>query len=74
MRKTDAIAHFGKQAAIAAKLNLSRAAVSNWGDVVPLESARALEILSEGKCRVDESLYPAIERATAEMSTKQSAA
>lgn len=72
MKSKHAIRHFGTQAAVAAVLGLSRAAVNKWADVVPLESARALEILTGGDLKVDESLYPALLRA--ERITEQQAA
>lgn len=68
MRKSSALAHFGTQAAVADALDISRAAVSKWGEVVPFESATALEILTDGAIRVDPTLYPAIQRANKSMS------
>jgi len=36
MKKKAAIKHFGSGAAVARELNISRAAVSKWADIVPL--------------------------------------
>ncbi len=67
MRKSVAVKHFGTEAAVAAALEISRAAVNKWGDVVPLESATALETLSHGAVKVERSMYPAIARADREV-------
>lgn len=67
MRKVDAVKHFGSEAAVAAALEISRAAVNKWGEVVPLESATALETLTHGQISVDRALYPAIARADREV-------
>jgi hypothetical protein len=63
MRTSSAIDHFRTQSAISRALGISPAAVSKWGDVVPLESALALEILTAGHLAVDRSLYPGLARA-----------
>lgn len=63
MRKSAVLKHFGTQAAVAEILGISRAAVNKWGKTVPLESATALEILTEGAVKVDESMYPMLQRA-----------
>ena len=58
MFKRDAIAHFGSQADIVQALGtISKSAVSQWGDIVPLRSAMELERLSEGKLKVDLDQY-----------------
>jgi hypothetical protein len=63
MRKSAAIAHYGSPAAIAKVLGISRTAVHNWGERVPLASARALEILTGAALFVDESMYEELARA-----------
>lgn len=63
MRTQDALQHFQTKAAITRALGISSAAVTQWGDVVPLESALALEILTAGQLAVDRSLYPGLARA-----------
>ena len=51
------ISHFGSRVAVARKLNISRAAVSKWGPVVPEGSAYKIESLTAGELKVDPSLY-----------------
>jgi len=63
MLTSDAITHFGSRSAIAAALQISRTAVWKWGDVVPVESAKALEIRTQGVLHVDWSRYDATRRA-----------
>lgn len=64
MRKADVLSFFdGNQSAVARALHISRASVNGWPAVVPLEPARALEILTRKKLRVDESLYPRLKLA-----------
>ena len=66
MRTSDAINHFQSKAAIARTLGISSAAVSKWGESVPVESAKALEIRTNGVLRVDWALYGATRRALLE--------
>lgn len=63
MQTQDAIRYFGNQSAIARALDISAAAVSKWGEVVPLESALALEILTARRLRCDRTQYPNLARA-----------
>ncbi len=63
MKTSDAIQHFHSKAAIARTLGVSSAAVTQWGPVVPLESALSLEILTGGALAVDRTLYPSLARA-----------
>lgn len=63
MLTKNAIAYFGTQAEICRTLEISSAAIAKWGEVVPLESALALEILTAQKLPVDRSLYPKLARA-----------
>lgn len=62
MRKAEVLAYYdGNQSSVARALHITRASVNGWPAIVPLEPARALEILtskSKRKLRVDESLYP----------------
>jgi transcriptional repressor of cell division inhibition gene dicB len=74
MRKDDAIAFFdGNQSAVARAIGVTRATVNNWPPVIPYEPARALEIATEGKLRVRESLYPRLRKAR-QILSRQSAA
>lgn len=58
MKKTAAIAHFGSAKALADALEISKGAVSQWDDAVPEGSAYKLQVITGGKLRVDESMYP----------------
>jgi DNA-binding transcriptional regulator YdaS (Cro superfamily) len=63
MLTQDAVRYFGNQSAIARALDISAAAVSKWGEIVPLESALALEILSGRRLRCERTRYPNLARA-----------
>ncbi len=52
MKKKTAIKHFGSGAEIARRLNITRAAVSAWPDVVPLKYVWELRQQSGGKLAV----------------------
>lgn len=71
MRKDSALKHFGTAANVARSLHISPAAVSKWDEVVPVESAKALEIRTNGALRVDWSLYDATRRAILERGVDQ---
>ena len=57
MKTKDAISHFGTAAAVAAAARISRAAVVQWGDLVPLGTAAVLEKMSGGQLRLNHSDY-----------------
>lgn len=58
MRKADAVAHFGgSQIAVARALNISKGAVSQWPELIPLKSALRLQGLTNGALSVDMSVY-----------------
>lgn len=63
MLTQDAVQYFGNQSSIARALDISAAAVSKWGEIVPLESALALEILTARRLRCDRTQYPNLARA-----------
>jgi hypothetical protein len=63
MLTKDAIAHFDGAANVARALDVSPAAISKWGSIVPLESALAIEIITHRKLLVDRSKYPRIAHA-----------
>jgi transcriptional repressor of cell division inhibition gene dicB len=65
MLTKDAIDHYGSRAAIAAALNISRAAVGKWAEVVPEGSAYKIESLTDRKLRVDPALYAPAGNSTA---------
>jgi DNA-binding transcriptional regulator YdaS (Cro superfamily) len=57
MKTADVIAYFGTATAAAQKLGISRAAVSQWGDLVPLASAVRLSVLTGGALALDLAHY-----------------
>lgn len=62
MLKKDAIAHFGSLSGVVKALEgrRHRSAIYQWGRVVPLLAAFELQEITDGKLRVDTSLYPEI--------------
>lgn len=65
MRKAAAIEHFGSAVALAEALNISKGAVSQWGDTVPEGSAYKLQVITGGRLQVIASLYPIPQRVRA---------
>jgi hypothetical protein len=63
MLTKTAIEYFKTQAEICRVLGISSAAVAKWGEVIPLESAMALEIRTNQAVKVDRTLYPNLARA-----------
>lgn len=58
MLKKDALAHFGNNhTRVAEAIKITRSAVSQWGDQVPLLAALKLEKATGGKLRVDLKQY-----------------
>jgi transcriptional repressor of cell division inhibition gene dicB len=57
MRTEDVLAHYGSQTAAAQVLGITRAAVGQWGDVVPFISALRLESLTGGKLQLNHEAY-----------------
>jgi transcriptional repressor of cell division inhibition gene dicB len=58
MLKADAIAHFdGSPVAVARALGITRSAVNQWGDRVPLDKALRLQAITDGVLSVDMSDY-----------------
>lgn len=54
MNKEDAVEHFGGVTKLAEALGLSKGAVSQWGETIPLLRAYQIEKLTGGKLRVEE--------------------
>lgn len=69
MLKADVLAHFDHSpVAVARALGITRSAVNQWPEIVPLKSAFKLQSVTEGELRVRMSLYelpdlPAMKRA-----------
>ncbi|WP_118987095.1 Cro/CI family transcriptional regulator [Photorhabdus sp. CRCIA-P01] len=57
MFKDDAIKFFGNQRAIAEKLNVSDAAVSQWKNVIPERATLKLNRITNGKLKYNPELY-----------------
>ncbi|MGL5225137.1 MAG: Cro/CI family transcriptional regulator [Aeromonas sp.] len=53
MKKSDAVAYFGTQAALARALGLSKGAVSMWGIYVPTNSSYRLELMTGGALKAE---------------------
>jgi hypothetical protein len=58
MEKQNVIRYFGSQKATAAALGLGKAAVSRWGDVIPLHQAYRLNKLTDGDLAVCDPFFP----------------
>jgi len=59
MRKSDVIEYFGGTPTSTAKaLNITVAAVSQWGEIIPEDRAYKIESLTKRRLRVDPALYP----------------
>jgi hypothetical protein len=52
VKKKDVIAHFGSVGAVADALKIKGAAVSQWGEDVPVRRAYELEKLTDGALKV----------------------
>lgn len=53
MKKADVINYFGSAAELARKLNISEAAVSQWGDTIPQGRAYQIEVVTGGELKAD---------------------
>ena len=54
--KTEAvIEHFGTKAAVARALGVSMAAVSQWGEMVPVGRAYQIEVITGGALKASEA-------------------
>jgi hypothetical protein len=59
MMKSTAIHYFGSLAAVATAAGVSRQASEKWGRVIPLRTARWLELYSNRAITVDPTCYKA---------------
>ena len=57
MRKSDVLAFYGTQTAVAKVLNITKSAVNQWGAIVPEGKAYRLQELSRRKLKVDPTAY-----------------
>lgn len=51
MKKIDAINHFGSAVALARALDLTKQAVGQWPDEIPIGRAYQIEVLTGGKLK-----------------------
>lgn len=51
MKKSDAVAYFGSSVKLAKAINVSKGAVSQWGEVIPLGRACQIELITKGKLK-----------------------
>ena len=56
MTYEETLLHFGTQVRIAAALGISQPTVSQWGGVIPDAYQYQLEVITDGKLKVDERL------------------
>lgn len=58
MLKSDVIAHFGNSpVAVSKALGITRSAVNQWPEIVPLKSALRLQSITGGALSVDMTVY-----------------
>lgn len=57
MKKAAVVKFFGSQIAVAKALNITKSAVSQWPEIVPLKSALRVQSLTAGQLPVDMALY-----------------
>lgn len=58
MLKADVLAHFdGSPVAVARALGITRSAVNQWPEIVPLKSALKLQSITTGALWVDMAVY-----------------
>lgn len=57
MKKNTVIKYFKTGVNTAEFLNISKASVSGWGDVIPEKQALILDRLTNGKLKYDPALY-----------------
>jgi transcriptional repressor of cell division inhibition gene dicB len=57
MLKSDVLAHYKTNVAVAQALGISEAAVSQWSELIPPAKARELSQITEGRLSFDPALY-----------------
>jgi DNA-binding transcriptional regulator YdaS (Cro superfamily) len=67
MRLQDALSHFGTQQKLAEALNIKQGSISSWDrDRIPLARALQVERLTQGRVKVDMTIYVKSRRAPAQ--------
>jgi hypothetical protein len=54
MTKNEAIKYFGSSVALARALGITRGAVTNWGDRIPIVRQYQIQVLTDGSLLADE--------------------
>lgn len=57
MRTVDAVRHFRTKAEVARALGITRASLTDWGELVPVLRAAQLERITAGHLRFDPNEY-----------------
>ena len=70
MLKSVALAHFKKVSAVAAALDISVQAVSQWGPLIPENAAYKLESITKRKLRVNPADYANITARQAKLASQ----
>lgn len=66
MKVSEVAGHFGSKRALAKQLGISEAAVSYWGEVIPLSRQYQIEVITKGKFKaVSSCLADSKDKATA---------
>jgi hypothetical protein len=58
MRTIDAVQYFNGRRTLAERLGITTQAVAKWGEAVPEGTAYKLQVVTNGRLRVDPSVYP----------------
>jgi DNA-binding transcriptional regulator YdaS (Cro superfamily) len=67
MRLQDALSHFGTQQKLAEALNIKQGSISSWDrERIPLARALQVERLTQGRVKVDMTIYVKSPRAPAQ--------
>jgi DNA-binding transcriptional regulator YdaS (Cro superfamily) len=59
MNKTDVIKHFGSKSAVARALGITPQAVYDWPEKIPIGRAFQIQVLTNGKLKVQQSTQAA---------------
>lgn len=57
MRTESLVSHFGSKIAVARALGITKAAVSNWGELVPEGTAYKAQVVTGGALQVNPDHY-----------------
>lgn len=57
MLKKTVLEYFNGVTPLAKKLNLTRGAISQWGEIIPEKNAYRIQEITEGELKVNPKLY-----------------